>query len=263
MIERTIPGSQGALAVLDFGEPAGTTLPVVFLHADAGRAQQWAEQARRLAPERRAIAFDFRGNGASAPARDRDYGYAGRAEDIASVVDALGVRRFALVAHSGGGAVALAYAAAHPERVAGVLLIDPPTDPRALPAEVRDGFVADLAGPRSLEALKTYYASIAGTNPVVRDRVLADCDAVDPAARAGLGAALAAWNPEPALDGWRGPIAIVATPANAGAHALYVLRPAIPHQIIGDAGHWVQLDQPDAVARAVRGFVSGLPGERD
>lgn len=43
-------------------------------------------------------------------------------DDLATVVDAAGVERFGLLANSQGGPVAIAYAARHPERVAGLVL---------------------------------------------------------------------------------------------------------------------------------------------
>lgn len=255
-----IHGAQGELSVCDSG-PSGGRLPLLFLHADSGRASQWREVAGELALERRTVSFDFRGSGDSAPARDGDYSYRGRADDVAAVADALGLAKLVLVAHSGGAAVALEYAAKDAPRVAGLLLVDPPTDPRALPQQVRDGFVRDLAGPSSLQVQQDYYRTIAGDNPATRERVLADCESVVPAARAGIGRALATWDPEPALRAWHGPALVLVTPPNDNQHALYRLRTDLPHRVLGGSGHWLQLDQPVLIAQAVRSFVSGLdPG---
>jgi len=251
-----VRGPQGQLSVIESGR--GSALPVLFLHADSGRAAQWGEVVERMGHDRLAVAFDFRGSGESEPAKNDDYSFAGRATDVASVADVGGLAKFALVAHSGGSAVALEYAVAHPERVAGLFLVDPPTDPRALPKAVRDGFVRDLAGPRGLQVQKEYYRSIAGSNAAVSERVVADCQTVAPAARAGFGAALASWNPEPILDAWRGAIFILATPANDNQHALYRLREGVPHEVIASLGHWVQLDEPARVELLIRRFVQQL-----
>jgi pimeloyl-ACP methyl ester carboxylesterase/DNA-binding CsgD family transcriptional regulator len=43
--------------------------------------------------------------------------------DLEAVVDAAGLKRFALVAHSQGGAIGIAYAARHPERVSHLILL--------------------------------------------------------------------------------------------------------------------------------------------
>jgi pimeloyl-ACP methyl ester carboxylesterase len=254
-----IPGPQGELSVLDTRR--GDGLPVVFLHADSGRAAQWANIANEIGAERRAIALDFRGSGASADAEDNDYSYAGRAADLATVMDTMKLARVVIVAHSGGAGVALEYAATHAERVAGLLLVEPPTDPRALPQEARDGFVRDLAGPNSLRVQQDYYRGIAGDNEAVRERVLADSATVSTAARAGFGMALASWNPEPTLNAWRGPLSILAIPKNDNEHALYHLKPGVPHEVISGAGHWLQLDQPERVLQAIRAFVTTIEAD--
>jgi pimeloyl-ACP methyl ester carboxylesterase len=256
MEQTKVQGPQGELFVVQQGRGKG--LGVLFLHADSGRASQWSEVAQEIAKERRTVAFDFRGSGESAPARDGDYSYAGRAGDVGAVLDGLGLSKVAIVAHSGGAAVALEYAARHAARVAGLLLVDPPTDPRALPQQVRDGFVRDLAGPRSLQVQQDYYRTIVGGNAATRERVLADCVSVTPAARAGIGRALATWDPEPALNAWHGPTLFLVTPANDNEHALYRLRPGLPHRLVSGAGHWVQLDQPQIVQQAIRDFVATL-----
>ncbi|MHB9437004.1 MULTISPECIES: alpha/beta fold hydrolase [unclassified Mesorhizobium] len=253
----TIAGPQGQLAGYDIKSGGG--LPILFAHGDCSRATQWNRVMQLTAGGREeAVAFDFRGHGASAPAADANYGYDGRADDIGAVADAFGLQRFVLVAHSGGSGAALAYAASHADRVAGILLVDPATDPRALPKEIRDGFVRDLAGPQGLDVLKAYYTSIAGSDEAVRQTVLADAAVVDPAARAGVGKALAEWNPEPTLHAYHGPIFVLATEANDNAAALFRLRIGIGHRTVAGSGHWVMLDKPEAVAEAVNTFVSTI-----
>jgi pimeloyl-ACP methyl ester carboxylesterase len=247
---------QGRLAVYETGQGSG--LPVLFLHADSGRAAQWDEVLETIAAERPVIALDSRGSGASAEATDGDYSYEGRAADIAAVADARKLARFVIAAHSGSGAAALIYAARNPGRVAGLFLLDPATDPRALPQDIRDGIVGGLAGPDSLAFQKQFYATITGGNETTRSRVLADCETVTHAARLGFGKAFAAWNPEPALDAWKGPIFILAGEASDNPAALYRLRPDIPHAVVKGTGHWLQLDAPDIVADALRRFIAGI-----
>jgi len=252
--EQMIAGTQGRLATFEAGRGRGPAL--LFLHADSGAARQWRPVLERVADERRVVAFDFRGHGPSEPAANQDYGYAGRAEDVSSVAAALGLERFFLVAHSGGAGVALEYAVAHADRVAGLLLVDPATDPRALPQAVKEGLLRDLAGPRGLEVQQAFYASIAGENAAVRELVLADCAAVATPARLGVARALAEWNPEPTLNAWRGPAFILGSAANDNGHALYDLRHDIPHAIVPDVGHWIALERPERVEQAIRRFTS-------
>lgn len=252
----TIQGIQGKLAAYAAG--GGPGLPVLLLHADSGCAAQWRELQEALSQERHVVSFDFRGHGASEAAANEDYGYAGRAQDLAQVADTLELEHFALIAHSGGAAVALEYALSQPERALGLLLIDPPSDPRALPPSVKDEMLKDLAGPRSLEVQTGFYASMAGTDTAVRERVLQDCARVTASARLGVARALAQWNPEPSLNAWRGPLRIIASANNDDGHALHSLRPDIPRTIVPDVGHWIQLEKPALVLERARSFVTEL-----
>lgn len=66
------------------------------------------------------VSYDRPGYGGS-PGRDRDV--ASAAADVSSVADALGIDRFAVMGHSGGGPHALACGALLPERVLGVVSV--------------------------------------------------------------------------------------------------------------------------------------------
>jgi pimeloyl-ACP methyl ester carboxylesterase len=68
------------------------------------------------------VSYDDRpGYGGSTPRPDRDV--ASAAADASAVADVLGIERFAVMGHSGGGSHALACAALLPERVLGVVVV--------------------------------------------------------------------------------------------------------------------------------------------
>ncbi len=67
------------------------------------------------------VGYDRPGYGGSDPNPGRDV--ASAASDVASIADALGIDRFAVMGHSGGSPHALACAALLPERVVGALPI--------------------------------------------------------------------------------------------------------------------------------------------
>lgn len=253
MTPSVIQGPQGQLATFRMG--AGKGLPLVFVHADPGRATQWEAVMTSMSKTHDVVAFDFRGSGASAPPADGDYSHAGRAADIAAVADDFQLKRFVIVAHSAGAAVALNYAASHGDRVAGLIMVDPVTDPRAMPADMREGFVKDMAGPKSAQVFKAYVESIAGPNPAIRKQVTADAQTLDAKGRAGVAKATGDWNPEITLKAYKGPIFILSTPATDNAGALYRLRPDIPHEVVPTEGHWIQLDLPDEVEKAIEKFL--------
>lgn len=253
---RQVRGPQGLLQVMETG--GGVGIPVIFLHADSGAASQWLEVQQAIGADRHAVAFDFRGHGGSQPARNEKYDFAARFEDVLSVADAVGLQRFLIAAHSGGAAVALEGASTHSPRIAGLFLLDPPNDPRAMPQAMKEGLLAGLAGPKSLDVQKEFYASIAGSRPDVRERVLADCEAVTAQARLGVARAFTEWDPEPTLNAWRGPIHVVASQANDNARALHKLRSDLAHTVVPGVGHWIQLDDPSLVIRELKAFVQGI-----
>ena len=70
------------------------------------------------------VTFDPRGVGGSDPVRsDTEFSRDTTARDAATVADALGLSRSVVIGHSGGGAVALTYALAFPERVSHLILV--------------------------------------------------------------------------------------------------------------------------------------------
>ncbi len=70
------------------------------------------------------VTFDPRGVGGSDPARsDTEFSRETTVRDAAAVADAVGLPRSVVIGHSGGGAVALTYALAFPERVSHLILL--------------------------------------------------------------------------------------------------------------------------------------------
>ena len=67
------------------------------------------------------VSYDRPGYGGSSPHRNRDVATA--AADVRSIADVLGIDRFAVVGHSGGGPHALACGALLPERVLGAVSV--------------------------------------------------------------------------------------------------------------------------------------------
>ena len=139
---RAVPGPVSRLRVDDGG--ASDRTPVVFVHGNGASLTHWSEALAHVRASRRAVALDLRGNGESQPVREARYGVEDVAQDVGAVADALGLGRFVLVGHSYGGSVVGAYAAAHPERVAGLLLVDPAGDVTQAPADALDRYVARL-----------------------------------------------------------------------------------------------------------------------
>jgi pimeloyl-ACP methyl ester carboxylesterase/DNA-binding winged helix-turn-helix (wHTH) protein len=81
----------------------------------------WQHWINELTQHHTFIRHDERGNGLS-DWEVADISFAAWVQDLEAVVEAAGVERFALFGLSQGGAVAIAYAARHPERVSHLIL---------------------------------------------------------------------------------------------------------------------------------------------
>ena len=107
-------------------------------------SRHWKMQVPFLARDYRVITFDPRGNGRSdRPRNPAAYADAVFASDAAAVLDATGTERAVLAAFCSGFPWALLFAAAHPQRVTGIVTIAPTLPiPPAAPWE-RDGHSFD------------------------------------------------------------------------------------------------------------------------
>lgn len=102
----------------------GRGAPLLILHGVTDWGLDWARFARRVGEKLDCILLDQRGHGLS-DQPEGGYTYGQMAEDARAVIERLGLDRPAVLGHSMGGGVALALAAAHPERVGRLLLVDP------------------------------------------------------------------------------------------------------------------------------------------
>ncbi|HCH95710.1 MAG TPA: alpha/beta hydrolase [Erythrobacter sp.] len=98
--------------------------PIVLLHGSNADLHTWQAWTDALSADYRVVRFDQRGHGLTGPAADADYSIETFAGDIDAVVDALGVERFVLAGNSMGGAIAMQYAIASPDRLDGLVLVD-------------------------------------------------------------------------------------------------------------------------------------------
>lgn len=111
-----------SLHYLEWGE-AGAP-PIVCVHGYTGSAEAFNALARHLEDRFHILALDVRGHGESVWSPAGAYGYADQAGDLAVFTEQLGLENFVLIGTSMGGIIAMAYAAAHPERLSGLVIND-------------------------------------------------------------------------------------------------------------------------------------------
>jgi lipase len=105
--------------------PQDADVVVLAIHGISSSHMVWRPTVRELADRVRAcvVAPDLRGRGRSA-SLPGPYGFDAHVADLLAALDDAGVERAALVGHSMGAYLATAVAAAYPERVSSVVLLD-------------------------------------------------------------------------------------------------------------------------------------------
>ncbi|MEO7392225.1 MAG: alpha/beta hydrolase [Ramlibacter sp.] len=104
--------------------PHDDPAPIVLLHGTSASLHTWDGWAQALRDKRRVIRFDLPGFGLTGPNRQNDYSTETYVLFVRAMMDKLGVRRFVLAGNSLGGQIAWSAAAAMPDRVVGLILVD-------------------------------------------------------------------------------------------------------------------------------------------
>jgi pimeloyl-ACP methyl ester carboxylesterase len=232
---------------------------LLFLHAAGSNAHTWHHQLDHFGAHHSPLAFDFPGHGRS-----------GSVEGLRSVTeyrdftkafaDALGLRPFVLIGRSMGGAIAMDFALAYPDRLRALVLVATAAK-FDLPAERLDTWQNVMRGraqqPFTTEAFspKTDFAVMreawmeqVKTDPRVRYFDLVACSEFDATARVGE---------------IKVPTLIIAgrddgvTPP-AQSEALHQAIRGARLIVIDDAGHAVPSERPAELNQAVEEFLSTL-----
>jgi pimeloyl-ACP methyl ester carboxylesterase len=99
--------------------------PLLLTHGYAATSAMFAPNLPALASGRLVVTWDILGHGGSdSPPGPDGYGAAAAVADMAALLDELGIARAVLGGHSLGGYLSLDFTLTHPERVAGLILID-------------------------------------------------------------------------------------------------------------------------------------------
>jgi pimeloyl-ACP methyl ester carboxylesterase len=229
--------------------------PMVLIHGAAGSRLDWPLPLRKMG----AVVPDLNGHGKSkGEGREsiREY-----ADDMAALLDALGIERAFICGQSMGGAIALTMALEHPDRVRGLILIasgarlrvhpDILTQARRNPAAVADILFKWLWSGETDEATREKgKAAFMAQKPEVIARDYLACDAYDVRDR---------------LGDVKAPTLVLCGTADVMAPPKYsaFLAAGIPDaalRLFEGAGHNLHLERPVEVAAAMTEWMKARRG---
>ncbi|HZQ36134.1 MAG TPA: alpha/beta fold hydrolase [Dehalococcoidia bacterium] len=213
--------------------------PIVLLHGITESGLAWRPVAEKLAMRRRVIALDARGHGESGWSADEAYAPDAHFADLTCALAALDVERCLLAGFSMGGAVATICAAARPDLVQRLVIVDAYPAPELSPGSRR---VAEW-----LAAALDYAGWLpAGFDPAIARRMRDDL-------AAGTARRLDLWPLWEALSVpatiVRGALSDVLT-AEAAAEMLR-RQPCARLLTLRGVGHQIPSQRPWALARAI------------
>lgn len=232
-----VPGPAGRLMATVEGDGG---VPCLLLHDLAADRTHWGEVQHGLTT--RSVAFDARGMGESAGSQG-PFGVEAAVEDVSAVADALLPERFVLVGHGFGAAVAGAFAAYYPERLAGLLYVEAVGDLRHKPKAETEAWLENFSAakyghfhehwlePLLLEAKSPTRTLVMKTLRTTRREAIAE----------NL-ASLHAHDPGEAFSSFTGPTHALA--ATTGPETLVAQHPTLSRSVAPHASHWLMLDSP-------------------
>jgi pimeloyl-ACP methyl ester carboxylesterase len=166
---------------------------LVFVHGYACSLDDWDAQVKALSPRFRCAALDLPGHGASAKADS--VSIAGMGSAVKQVKERLGARATILVGHSMGCRVIVEAFLQSPSGVAGLVFVDGSIiggEPETGVQRARESI--SRGGMDALTQRLFTDMFIAGSDPALRDRLVARAMRVDPAFREELFVDLVRWD---------------------------------------------------------------------
>jgi pimeloyl-ACP methyl ester carboxylesterase len=243
----------------------GSGPALVLIHGFGASTYDWEEHVLEpLARSHRVVAIDLFGMGFSARDEAMPYGLDLWVEQVRGTLDDLGIERAVIAGHSLGGAVATAFAVAHPERTERLVLVAPlvPTPP-----EDRTLFFTILDTPGAGEVLLGWYdhlPALPGFSAAYHARAR-QAFRIRGTRRALLRWVRQGYDRDALADTYRR--IAVPTLVIAGRGDDIVPWPAVERTATGidgalvlpldGSGHWLLRDAPERVVEAMRQFLDG------
>ncbi len=252
-------------------ETQGRGPALALAHGFGGSARNWRPQARALRDAYSLHVYDARGHARSAPIRSAAAAReASLVADFASVAADASAEPLVAGGLSMGAAVALRFALSHPERVRGLVLMAPPAGPSSGRGVSANAVAfADAIEREGLEAAGARFAwgASSGLDAQGAAWVRAGFLEHDPQSLAHvLREFLAELEPidalAPRFASIGAPVLVLVGERDAAslptAHELAAALPNAQLEVVPDAGHVVNLAQPERTNAALRSFLDDL-----
>ena len=238
-------------------EDHGSGQPVLLSHGYSATAQMWTGQVAALKDKYRVITWDMRGHGQSdSPDDPKAYSEAATCDDMAAILQHLGIESAVIGGLSLGGYMSLAFNVAHPQMTRALMLFD--TGPGYKNPVGREGWNetarkrAEVFEEKGLDAL--------GRSAEVRIAQHRSAQGLAHAAR-GMLAQFDSRIIE-SLPEIKVPTLVLVgdqdAPFLGGTDYMANKIPNATKVVIENAGHASNIDQPAAFNEAVLAFLAGL-----
>lgn len=238
---------------------------VLFVHGWSGERSHFAGSLEHFAPQRRVAALDLAGHGDSGTGREL-WTQQAFARDVISVLDELGWQDAILVGHAMGGPVSLLAAAAAPERVRGVVVVESLRDASQIfdPA-VAEAMAAALEIDEKATLTEFYAYLLPAEQDGLRRQLLRQAADQDPAVSAAVMRLLPSLDKQAALSACPAPVrAINAADPPTAVEGNRRFDPDFEVELLQGLGRFLPLEDPArffaALARALTKFDLAGPG---
>jgi proline iminopeptidase len=269
------------LAYETFGT-AGNALPIIAVNGGPGLSHVYMVQNdlwEKVARHRLVVLYDQRGTGGSKRVRTgAPQTMDAQVADLEAIRVALGLKQFALLGDSYGGLIAVAYAAAHPDHVAKLILSDSPGASwtgmvHLLPQVFPDVEEQDAAEEKKLgedtdaaarASLRNHFRMIF-YSPEKRDAYMAKMGDLgyEPAVGAAVAKATADLDLSGKLGGFGFPTLVLSGryDMNVAPLTAWKLAHAIPGAKVvffEESGHLPAYEEPERYKDVLEGFLNGV-----
>jgi 3-oxoadipate enol-lactonase len=252
-------------AALHFTDSKGRGDAVVLVHAVGCDHRMWDELARALTPDYRVVRVDVRGHGGSAVPR-RPYTLEALADDVAHLLEGLGIGKAHWVGLSLGGMIGQAFAIRHPDRLGKLVIANStssygPEGRKTWEARAKTVEEGGVAAIRDMVAARYFSDDFRQAQPGIVEDVMRRFAQTPKEGYLGCCDAIAALDFTSDLARIQAPTLVIAGGADAGTPP--AMSEAIAHGIpnaklavIPGAAHLSAVEKPGAFNALVSAFLA-------